>query len=138
MNQTENYLIHPFTSQIYFFIALIAFGTISHLITSPPSKFSKLLSSKVLVHFGLISYGMYLYHWPILVLLKRITTDILLITFIGMGLTYIVSLLSYITIEKYFRSNKSRILNWMLEFTSRLHGNIQHNASCKPIISKKQ
>jgi len=63
---------------------------------------TKILSSKILVNLGLISYSLYLWHYPFLIF-KKNTTDNennLLIFF----LIFIISLLSYKFIEKPFRN----------------------------------
>lgn len=114
LRSSDKYLINGFTSQIYFFIALIAFGTIHLIITKPQSLLSRILGSRIFVHLGLISYGLYIYHWPILVFIKHFTSDSLLISIIGGVATYLVSMLSYVTIERFFRSNKARFTNGMV------------------------
>jgi peptidoglycan/LPS O-acetylase OafA/YrhL len=111
LNDPNKYLINGFTSQIFFFVALFSLGLVHSIITNPASFISKLLESKILVHFGLISYGMYIYHWPILVFIKQQTSDVSTIVFAGWVATYGVSLFSYHTVEKFFRLNKQLILN---------------------------
>jgi peptidoglycan/LPS O-acetylase OafA/YrhL len=66
----------------------------------------KLLSTKLLVYIGKISYSLYLWHWPIIVLfrtssLNRIPLE--QIRVITVGLTIILSILSYNLVE-----NKTR------------------------------
>jgi len=105
------YLINGFTSQIYLFVALIAWGVIDLIITVPKGSVAKILSGKFLVHIGLISYGLYIYHWPILVALKRFVPNPLFVTLLGGLITYLIAFISYYTIEKFFRSNKTLIVN---------------------------
>jgi len=67
---------------------------------------SKILSNNILVYFGLISYSLYLWHWPILsfarIYLERplLPVDATIL----IGLAFILSALTYRFIEKPFRS----------------------------------
>eukprot|EP00494_Astrolonche_serrata_P008296 UN08333 len=70
-----------------------------------------MLSSKILVFIGLISYSLYLWHQPIFAFAKLMTLESLtneLIAF-SMLIVFLLSLLSYQYVEKPFRrkSNKS-------------------------------
>ena len=71
----------------------------------------KILSSKLFVHFGKLSYSLYLWHWPVIVLFKNVEFK-----FTGLGknyiyliivlITYVLSYLSYTFIETKLRSYK--------------------------------
>ena len=78
--------------------------------------FSK-LSSKI----GLISFSLYLWHWPILVFLKYIYIEKLTSThsLFALILTFALSLISYQYIEKPFRNkfNTKLVLSLVLGFT---------------------
>lgn len=65
----------------------------------------KLLSFKPIVYIGLISYSLYLWHWPILVFVKYLLfRDLFLYeAFALILLSFIVSMLSYKFIEQPFR-----------------------------------
>lgn len=65
---------------------------------------NKLLAAKPMVFIGLLSYSMYLWHWPVFVFIKYLGFD-LDITLIGLaiGLTFILSYLSWRFVEKPFR-----------------------------------
>lgn len=72
------------------------------------SLVSHLLSIKPLVVIGLLSYALYLWHWPLFALARYIGVfDSLLQKGMVLGLTIILSILSYCYIERPFR--KSRI-----------------------------
>ena len=69
------------------------------------SFISKILSSKIFVGIGLISYSLYLWHYPIFVFQKYefFSNDN---TFYFLIFIFIVSILSYFFIEKPFRNKK--------------------------------
>ena len=84
------------------------------LIHNKNTMASKILSAKPLVFIGLISYSLYLYHWPIIVYIKTLNQSINLrieLTYtLILSLTLLTSLVSYHLIEKPFRfSNKKHI-----------------------------
>jgi len=68
--------------------------------------FTLILSSNLLVKIGLISYSLYLWHYPIFIFLKfkymylSTTTQIT-----GIILSFFLSFLSYIYVEKFFKNN---------------------------------
>ena len=71
----------------------------------------KLLSSKLFVHFGKLSYSLYLWHWPVIVLFKNIEFKFIgidknYIYLIIISITYVLSYLSYTFIETKLRSFK--------------------------------
>ena len=66
---------------------------------------AKILSSKILVFFGLISYSLYLWHYPIFAYLRYIDLfNTLQIKLLSIVLVIILSILSYYFIEKPFRN----------------------------------
>jgi len=71
----------------------------------------KVLSSKVFVHFGKLSYSLYLWHWPIIVLYKNVAFRFLdinefIICLMIMLITYLLSYFSYSFIETKLRGYK--------------------------------
>src|SRR5690606_25458525 len=90
------------------------------LLISNKNIFSDLLSKKIMVHIGELSYSLYLWHWPIMAFMRyhegRIGAyDFTLyeILFISV-LTYVLAWLSYTFIENIFRTtgNKKFILSF--------------------------
>ncbi len=79
-----------------------------------------LLSCKMLVWFGALSYSLYLWHWPVLAFLRYYTgTEILGAGFslLFILLTLVLSIASYYGIERLLRSqrtNKKQALAWGL------------------------
>ncbi len=71
----------------------------------------KILSSKLFVHFGKLSYSLYLWHWPVIVLFKNLEfkftgIDKNYIYLIIILITYVLSYFSYTFIETKLRSYK--------------------------------
>ena len=74
------------------------------LFTDEDTFIKKILSLKLLVGFGLISYSLYLWHQPLLVFGKIFFENLLLIHKIGLiVISIFLSCLSYLFIEKIFR-----------------------------------
>jgi peptidoglycan/LPS O-acetylase OafA/YrhL len=78
---------------------------------------TKILSSKILVGIGLISYSMYLWHYPIFAF-ARIKSDIpsQYDKFEWIILTLILSIITYFFIEKFFRNKKTKFFKILLIF----------------------
>ena len=70
--------------------------------------FNKIFNSSTLIFVGLISYSLYLWHWPVASYLKYISVDKLSNTYIFFGilLTLILSFFSWKYVEKPFLENK--------------------------------
>jgi peptidoglycan/LPS O-acetylase OafA/YrhL len=147
-------------SSIYFFTkenfpgakALIpVFGTVL-IIASPSSMFgNRLLSTTPLVAIGLISYPLYLLHWPILVFGKIYTnSNSPLSTLTLVLISLILAWLTYLFIEKpirfYTKSARYTYISLVLVIISGLAGLIIYlnhgfpsriNEPMRSIISKK-
>jgi len=67
---------------------------------------TEILSSKIFVFFGLISYSLYLWHYPIFAFLRYldIFNNFIWVKLLAVLLTIILSILSYYLIEKPFRN----------------------------------
>lgn len=89
---------------------LASVGSILILIFTQTKNLTKLiLSNRVMVSIGLISYSVYLYHQPLLALTRIYVTDEpKLIIAIPIILTFVLATISYFIIERPFR-DKSRI-----------------------------
>lgn len=76
--------------------------------TIPLTSVGRVLSSKPFVGVGLISYSLYLWHWPIIVFLKYLNLAPLstLLKLVAIALSFIFALLSYRYIEQPFRKKK--------------------------------
>lgn len=67
---------------------------------------NKIIENKFMVSIGLISYSLYLWHWPIFVLIKYLGIDFTgIIRIAAIILTFLLSFLSWKFIEQPFRTN---------------------------------
>jgi peptidoglycan/LPS O-acetylase OafA/YrhL len=113
-----NHTNHP---SIFTIIPII--GTCLILLPSKNSYCHKILSYNLFVKIGLISYSLYLWHWPILIfdrvydfsngeLLKKISLIFLII---------LLSIFSFIFIEKPFRNKNKVNLNYFIKIIVSLY-----------------
>lgn len=69
---------------------------------------SFLLSTKLLVFVGLISYSLYLWHWPVVSLLRYLRVDLTpMVVLAAIALSFLLSVLSWRFVENVFRSGIS-------------------------------
>lgn len=92
------------------------------IISSTDTKVGAVLSSKSLVFIGTISYSLYLWHWPILVLLRN--SDVQLNAYqqlpILLAATAVISFLAWKYIEYPFHMNKNRYSGKRMALTTGL------------------
>jgi peptidoglycan/LPS O-acetylase OafA/YrhL len=93
------------------FFASCLFFLVDVFINNKRNWVNGFLSSKVMVQIGRVSYGMYIYHWAIMMLLKRyVSWSNSLLNFpIYLIVVFAVAYLSYILVESFF-------LKWKLRF----------------------
>ena len=86
------------------------------------------LSNKILIYIGLISYPLYLYHWPILVFLKFHFGEILSreTEFLSLLVIFLAASLTYHFIEKHVRNNKKINYTLLLLLILILNLNFSH------------
>ncbi len=99
------------------FALIPVFGTILLIWFYTDNGILSFLTNKTLVYIGLISYSLYMWHFPIFAFAKSYnfeisSTEIILCIF----LTFLLSSLSYMFIEKPFRSKKT--INTKIFFTT--------------------
>lgn len=73
-----------------------------------------IFSNRILVWFGLISFPLYLWHWPLLVLAKMTGNDSRLMIKIAMVLAIVLAWVSYRYVERPIRYGKNQKRNTML------------------------
>lgn len=85
--------------------------------SDPKSWVGRLLSHKLPVFVGTISYSLYLWHWPILAYLKHLESDLLFdvgtwhFRLLAVTLTFIVAYLSWRLVEQPFRHGNVGLTN---------------------------
>ena len=104
---------------VTFLIAIPVLGTLLIILFAGDSNslVNKFLSLSPIVYIGKISYSLYLWHWPILVLSKQYTikSHIEFSLYIIFFIIFIISVLSYHIIELPFR-NKEKIIYYVAPF----------------------
>ncbi len=75
-----------------------------------------ILASRVLVFIGLISFPLYLWHWPLLAFSRIIErgNPALEIKLACMAISFILAWMTYQFIEKYFRKKSNHLANYLL------------------------
>ncbi len=108
LSSSKNYLNNYFTGNIYLFISLLTMGLVGVLILVDERNSNKIMNRfwKLFVTLGNSSYALYLFHWPIMVILKR---------FVGRGwllflMTLFMSFLACYIFEKFFYLIEAKIL----------------------------
>lgn len=86
---------------------------------SQNNMISKILSSKLLVNIGLISYSLYLWHWPVLAFYKYLTpaSDMSPRTALMLSiLILVISVITYLYIEKPIKNEKVHFSKLFLKY----------------------
>jgi peptidoglycan/LPS O-acetylase OafA/YrhL len=90
-------------------VAVAAAAVIVGCVTVPTSLLTRLLSLRVLVFIGRISYGLYLYHWPLFLAINHAHTGLtgawLLST--RMAVTFAAATVSFLFIEEPIRTGRA-------------------------------
>jgi len=89
-------------------VALAAGMVIAHVVSWPRSPLSRFCSLPPLTFVGRISYGLYLYHWPLFLALDHAHTglDGAALLAVRLSVTLVVSVLSYYLIELPVRNGR--------------------------------
>lgn len=86
---------------------------------SPNNIITRILSSKCLVSIGLISYSLYLWHWPIVAFYKYLTpsADISFMTALILSLIILsISIITYLFIEKPSKNEQVKFSKLFLKY----------------------
>ena len=100
------------STSINYITVLPVFGSVLIIYFSTGNDvLGKVLSSRLFVHIGKLSYSLYLWHWPVILLYRNLeykfqNIDKLYIYLILLLVTYILSLLSFKLIESNTRNYK--------------------------------
>jgi peptidoglycan/LPS O-acetylase OafA/YrhL len=97
----------------FLLVALAAGAVITQVVSWPDSLLSRFLSLGALTFIGRISYGLYLYHWPLFLVINNEHTglsgfELLVARF---GATFVVAVASYYLLEQPIRTRRF-LPNW--------------------------
>jgi peptidoglycan/LPS O-acetylase OafA/YrhL len=102
----------PYTACCLFPGVALFWGLIVWSSINPESFMYKIFNSRVLIFFGKISYGLYIFHWPILRLFLSDAVNLairqdslvnnLFISVISASIAIILAIVSYYTYERFF------------------------------------
>lgn len=85
----------------YAFLVCCATGLLIKLGTYQQSYITRILSTKIMVFIGLISYSLYIWHWPILAFSHYMEfSDTIWVTILTFAVIFITSYCSWLFIEK--------------------------------------
>ena len=104
---------YPFFAFVGYTTFCAMFGLLVYeVVTNKQTLISRILSVRPLRFFGKISYGFYIFHWPIYLMSRKYlfaeTGSRLWTAVLATGLALLVSVLSYYYFERYFLRLKSR------------------------------
>ncbi|MEO0454934.1 MAG: acyltransferase family protein, partial [Verrucomicrobiota bacterium] len=106
-----SYLLINGESGISFWLIIPVIGTLLVILDDSQTSFiSTVLSSKPLVFIGKLSYSLYLWHWPLIVVSERYFPDHDFSILLIMAGSFIASLASYYFIEKPIRKHRHGVL----------------------------
>jgi peptidoglycan/LPS O-acetylase OafA/YrhL len=94
---------------IYFILEMCASFLILDLFVNKKAMIRPILSMKWLVWIGSISYGLYLWHYPIFKFMKSLGFEFTAIVTMGTLMTFMFSIFSFYTIEKPFLMLKKKL-----------------------------
>jgi peptidoglycan/LPS O-acetylase OafA/YrhL len=78
-----------------------------HLVTLKQTALHRVLETPIIVWIGKISYGLYLWHFPVFGVLKDLHVPGPLVLLLGSGITFAVASLSYYGVERRFLNMKA-------------------------------
>jgi len=92
----------------FLMVALAAGAVIVTVVTVPTSALARVLSTGALVFVGRISYGLYLYHWPLFLVIDHAHTGLLGAPLLAARLaaTFGVAIASYYLVEEPIRTGR--------------------------------
>ncbi len=94
---------------IYFVVELLAAILILAIFVSKGNVVNRLLSFRLFVWIGSISYGLYLWHWPVYRVMFIFKMDGRLVLLYGVPVTFVIATLSYYLMERPILKLKKRL-----------------------------
>lgn len=101
-------LIYPKNSNPMIYSIIVVIGSLLFLASSETTNLKKLINTKFIRYIGLISYPLYLWHWPIIVFYRTFKNEPIsnLESLILIVVTVGLSVLSYEFVERGFKNSK--------------------------------
>lgn len=95
-----------------FLVALVVAGVILAVERAPRGPLARILSSRVLVAFGTISYGLYLWHWPIIVATAPADATVDTLSLLPLRLTLSIGLaaIMFVVVERPIREGRLPVI----------------------------
>lgn len=93
---------------LYFIIEILTAIIILDCIINKDSMINRILSLKGLVWVGTISYGLYLWHYPVFAVMKQFRFDWVRVITLGSAITFAATTLSFYLLEKPFLRLKKK------------------------------
>ena len=92
----------------FLLVALAAGSVIVTVVTLPTSVLARVCSLRALVFTGRISYGLYLYHWPLFLVIDHAHTGLLgaPLVAVRLSVTFAVAIASYHLVEEPIRTGR--------------------------------
>ena len=89
-------------------VALATGAVIVGCVTVPASLFTRLLSLRALVFVGRISYGLYLYHWPLFLAINHAHTGLSGVSLLvaRLAVTFAAATISFLLVEEPIRTGE--------------------------------
>ena len=82
------------------------------IVAAPTGRLTRALSSRALVFIGLISYPLYLWHWPILSFIRIVEGPAVPAMSVAMALllSFVLATATFLWIERPLRSRRGRVV----------------------------
>jgi peptidoglycan/LPS O-acetylase OafA/YrhL len=88
------------TYDAIFLLDLCIAFVVGHIVTAPGAPISRLFKAGPLTAIGRISYGLYLFHWPLFVLSGRMLKQPVMSVGVAWASAFAVSVVSYFAVER--------------------------------------
>lgn len=106
LSSSENYLKNWYTGNIYVFISLLTVGLVGLLCLHDEKVIKTNKSVKLFVTLGDYSYALYLFHWPILCVIRHLVKN----WAVGFAAAFIVSVIAAVVFNRLYSAASKKLL----------------------------